>query len=108
MSRIAESAYGDTPAPYPLSPGSKTGGTSQEAARKFAAHAMTLRDQVLATIAAAPDGLTADEVADQLKSSVLAVRPRLSELVKMEKIERVPGARRKNVSGMSAAVWRKR
>ena len=106
MSRIAENAYGDTPAPYPKSPGFKTGGTSQEAARKFKAHAYALSAHVLVEIIAAPS--TADEVASKLGQNVLAVRPRLSELFAQGKIERVPNVRRKNASGMSAAVWRKK
>ena len=110
MSRSAEDAYGDTPAPYPQSPGHKTGGTSQEAAQKFRAHASDLRAAALLTFDNNPAGLTADEVADRLKSSVLAIRPRISELYKQGKIEKVPGpeGRRKNASGMSATVWRKK
>jgi len=105
MSRIAENAYGDTPAPYHGTPGFKEPTTSREAAIKFKTHAETLRAQALAEIAAAPS--TADEIAARLGSTVLAVRPRISELAKMGKIERVPNVRRKNASGMSAAVWRK-
>lgn len=108
MSRIAEAAYGDSPAPYPRSPGFKTGGTSQEAAVKFRTHAEGLRMAVLDVIEKAPNGLTADEVAAELKQTVLAVRPRVSELYNLGAIERVPALRRKNASGMSAAVWRKK
>lgn len=109
MSRIAESAYGDTPAPYPKSPGFKEPTTSRDAARKFAGHARTLRDDVLTVIiAAGPTGATADEVADKLRQSVLAVRPRVSELREQKQIERHATLRRKNGSGMSAAVWVRR
>lgn len=108
MSRIAEDAYGDTPAPYPKSPGYKEPTTSRDAARKFRSHATDLRAQVLTAIIEAPNGLTADEVAEQLQQSVLAIRPRVSELKEQGRIERIPGARRKNASGMSAAVWRKK
>lgn len=108
MSRMAEAFYGDSPAPYPKSPGFKEPTTSQDAAIKFKAHASDLRAAVLTTIINAPEGLTADEVAARLGSTVLAVRPRVSELREQGKIERVHDVRRKNESGMSAAVWRKK
>ncbi len=108
MSRVAEEHYGDSPAPYPKSPGFKEPTTSRDAARKFRAHAHALSGEVFAAIAGAPEGLTADQVAEQLNQNVLAVRPRVSELRAEEKIEPVPGVRRKNASGMSAIVWRKR
>lgn len=104
MSRIADNAYGDTPAPYPLSPGHRGQATSKEAARKFKAHADGLRAQVLDHLTRAPS--TVHETAAALRASVPSIQPRFSELVALEKIERVPGLRRKNASGMSAAVWR--
>lgn len=107
MSRIAEASYGDTPAPYSKSLGFKEPTTSKDAARKFKSHAHALSALVLAEIIAAPNGLTADETAAKLNQSVLATRPRISELFAQGKIERVPNLRRKNASGMSAAVWRK-
>lgn len=105
MSRIAESIYGDRPAPY-RTPGFKEPTTSKEAAIKFKTHAHALSIEVLDAITAAPDGMTADEVAAKLEQSVLAIRPRVSELFERNEIERVPAVRRKNASGMSAAVWR--
>lgn len=51
--------------------------------------------------------LTADEAARLLGESVLAIRPRFSELVKAGQIEDA-GARRKNLSGHTATVWRRR
>lgn len=108
MSRIADAFYGDTPAPYPKSPGFKERTTSRDAAVKFRTHAEGLRIEVLDVIEKAPNGITADEVAAALKQTVLAVRPRVSELFNLGAIERVPGLRRKNASGMSAAVWRKK
>lgn len=105
MSRIAEAF---NPAPYHGTPGFKEPTTSRDAAVKFKAHASALRVQVLAEIAGAAAGLTADEVAERLRQNVLAIRPRVSELRELQKIERVPGVRRKNASGMSAAVWRKK
>ena len=47
---------------------------------------------------------TADEVADRLNQSPLTIRPRVSELRTAGKI-RDTGARRRNASGKSAAVW---
>lgn len=101
MSRISEVL---NPSPYGETLGFKEPTTSKEAARKFQRHAKTLQGDVLATILAAPAGLTADEVAAKLNHSVLAVRPRVAELAEMRKVER-SGERRKNASGMSAAVW---
>jgi predicted ArsR family transcriptional regulator len=50
---------------------------------------------------------TADEAASELGESILAIRPRLSELVALGKIED-SGLRRKNASGMTATVWRRK
>ena len=47
---------------------------------------------------------TADEVATRLKESVLAIRPRFTELWKQQRIEDT-GDRRKNASGRNAIVW---
>jgi hypothetical protein len=89
---------------YPDRPGFKVPGPSEQAAAAVAGMAKTLRDQVLSTIANAPAGLTADEVADKLHRSVLSVRPRVSELHRQGEI-RQTGARGKNESGMSATIW---
>lgn len=90
---------------YPESPGFKTASpeTSQQAAESVKSRAKTLRDKVAACLRGAD--LTADECAELVGESVLAVRPRLSELRKLNKIEDA-GKRRKNASGHSAAVWR--
>lgn len=87
---------------YPHSPGSKRDGTSRDAAQAIAPRAKTLRDQCLALIRQHP--MTADECAAQLNESVLAIRPRITELLKLGHI-RESGLRRKNASGASAAVW---
>jgi DNA-binding transcriptional ArsR family regulator len=65
-----------------------------------------LRHLVLAVLAAAPSGFTADEIAERLGESVLAVRPRVSELFHAGLIEKT-GERRRNQSGLSAHVWTK-
>lgn len=89
---------------YPDSPGAKTGGTSTEAAHKITPHANTLRDRVERLFLTGAT-LTADECAEALGVTVLAARPRLSELAKMGLIVKT-SERRKNASGMSAQVWR--
>lgn len=48
---------------------------------------------------------TADEVAEALGESVLAVRPRISEMVR-ENLVVATGMRRPNKSGRTAWVWR--
>lgn len=102
MSRIAESAYGDTPAP-----GWKEPTTSRAAAMAMSGRAPHLRDEVLRVVSDAGDaGLTADEAAKLLGKTPFAIRPRLTELgPKYMKKLRPNGARRKNDSGHSAIVW---
>jgi len=90
-------------ASYPLAAGSKTGGTSAEAAKKI--HAARLQKAVLCVLQANPGGLTADEVAAELAESILSIRPRVSELKRQGLVEKTR-ERRRNISGMSASVWR--
>lgn len=89
---------------YPSAPGFKTPGTSQQAAMAITPHATALRDRVESLFLTGAT-LTADECAETLGVTVLAARPRLSELAKMGLIVKTP-ERRKNASGMSAQVWR--
>jgi predicted HTH transcriptional regulator len=88
---------------YPNSPGYKVEGPSKEAAQAENSRASTLRDKVAQLIQ--NDCYTADECAAELNESILAIRPRLSELVKMGRITD-SGQRRKNESGHNATVWR--
>lgn len=90
-------------ATYPTGPGAKRGaiGTSAEAAAAVGKDAATLRAACLAVLGA--EDMTADEVAARLGESVLSIRPRCSELVKLRKV-RDSGRRRENVSGRAAAV----
>jgi predicted ArsR family transcriptional regulator len=89
---------------YPEYPGAKVAGTSQDAAEAMAEHAPTLRERILFLIGFEGPATT-DEMAERLNVSVLAVRPRFSELRTMGKIEQT-GERRTNASGMTANVWR--
>jgi hypothetical protein len=90
---------------YPNRPGFKRHGTSQQAAAAMAPRAGTLRGQALAVIGAAgPHGLTADEVANRLGKSILSIRPRITELLVLELIER-NNERRKNASGHFADAY---
>lgn len=91
---------------YPSSPRFKCRSTSSDAARRITPHASTLRDRVYDFLKANhPAAFTADEVADRLGASILSVRPRVTELRRVDLIE--PTAeRRKNKSGMSARCWR--
>ena len=77
------------------------------AARSNVGRTERLRALVLEVLGAAPGGLTADEIAAKLAASVLAVRPRVSELFHAARIEKT-GERRRNQSGLAAHVWKKR
>jgi hypothetical protein len=91
---------------YPEVPGAKGTDTSRMAADAIAPAAPNLRERVLAVFRlAGAAGLAADEAAGRLGLNVLAIRPRVSELVKMGELVRVHGERRRNESGQSAAVW---
>lgn len=69
----------------------------------MAPRAQPLRAQVLAVLR---DGsLTADECAAVLHKSVLSIRPRVTELVRLGLIADT-GRTRKNQSGINATVWR--
>ncbi len=97
-------AFGDRP--YPVTPGYKEPTTAKAAATAINSRAGTLRARALDEIRASGDaGLTADEVATRLNETVLAIRPRLSELNVGKQIEPT-GDRRRNASGLSATVWR--
>jgi DNA-directed RNA polymerase specialized sigma24 family protein len=106
MSKIADAAYGDTP--YAGSPGWKEPRTSRDAAIVVRQRSRALRDLVLQAITTAgAQGLTADEVAARLGRTVLAVRPRVTELAKAAPPRIVTtGERRANESGLKAHVWR--
>jgi hypothetical protein len=89
---------------YPNKPGSKGGGASKDAAEKIASRAEVLRTNI-AVLMQKGYRLTADEIATRMNETVLAIRPRVSELVK-QKILIKTGDRRTNISGMTAHVLR--
>jgi hypothetical protein len=89
---------------YPDAPGFKAPGPSEDAANAIAPIAGTLRDQVREVIASSPSGITADNIARKLNRSILSIRPRVAELHRLGEV-RQSGARGKNESGMTAALW---
>jgi len=96
----------EPPKQYPVSPGFKKAGTSEDAAKAIEPRAGTLRALALQQLRCVmPNGLTPDEVAKKIGRTVLAVRPRMTELSHAGLIEPT-GERRKNSSGVFADVWR--
>jgi predicted transcriptional regulator len=89
---------------YPDMPGAKVDGPSAEAADAMAGSASTIRAAVLRTLIRTAHGMTADEIAAELRLSILTVRPRVSELNRMGVIHPT-GRRGKNASGLSATIW---
>lgn len=89
---------------YPESPGFKSPGPSQEAAEKVSKRVAYLQGKCLEALRV-HGPLTADEIADKAKESILSIRPRCSELKRAGRIQKTD-ARRLNVSGCSATVWR--
>jgi DNA-binding transcriptional ArsR family regulator len=100
--------FGDPAKGYPDTPGWKEPSTSRDAAEIMEATAETIRGEALRTLKQSrkcrPIGLTADQVATAIDRSILAVRPRITELKIMGLIDRT-GERRLNKSGILAAVW---
>lgn len=91
---------------YPEFPGFKVSGTSRDAAEEIAGQSGRLRGLVIKALKKRGP-MTADECAAFLGESVLAIRPRFSELVTMGLIADA-GARRQNASGRSATVWKRK
>jgi len=88
---------------YPAVPGCKAPGTSAQAALAMKDDAKTLRGKCLELLKMRGD-LTADEAAGMLDQSVLFVRPRFTEMLRLGWIFD-SGVRRKNASGIRATVW---
>ena len=73
---------------YPDAPGWKTDGASKEAALKIKAKAPTLRERVLEAYHA-HGRMTADQCAERLGLSILSIRPRVTELFRQGKLEKL-------------------
>ena len=80
---------------YPDGPGYQGQDTSRQAAEEIADAVPKLQARALGIVAAALDGVTADQVAAALEASVLSIRPRITELYRMGKITD-SGRRRRN------------
>lgn len=90
---------------YPLRPGHKAKtGPSAEAAASMRRDSAKLRSDCLRWIVQHGDS-TADECAEGLGESVLSIRPRFTEMLRLGEIMD-SGERRKNRSNRSATVWR--
>lgn len=87
---------------YPERPGSQNTDTSRDAARSIDSDASTLRGQCIAALAS--HNQTADEIAETVGESILAIRPRVTELKAKGKVFD-SGIRRPNLSGRNAIVW---
>ena len=92
---------GQVEAGYPAAAGWKEPTTSREAAATT--DASTLR-RVVRQCLAVSGAMTADECAERLSESVLAIRPRFSELRALGEITDT-GERHTNTSGKRAIVW---
>lgn len=93
----------ETQSTYPLAPGYKDGDTSRQAAAAITPTVARIRDLV-ADCYLFYGPMTADEVAGRLGLSILTVRPRVTELVKLGIIADT-GTRRRNASGHTAKVY---
>lgn len=91
------------PIRYPRAPGHRRVPTSVEAAAEIGPRAANLRARVLEVLRRGP--ATADETAESMGESALAVRPRFSEL-RVLGLVADSGGRRVNRSGRRAIVWR--
>jgi hypothetical protein len=90
---------------YPDAPGHRGVDTSIEAAEAIVPKRGRLQRLAEATIrAAGPDGLTADELAAQLRMERWSIQPRTTERCR-KGIIRDSGRRRRNVTGKAAIVW---
>ncbi|WP_157136890.1 hypothetical protein [Sphingomonas sp. PAMC 26617] len=90
---------------YDNGPGHYAVDTSAEAAAAIAPVAMQLRAVVHKVLCLHPDGLTVDETCAIAGYARYSLQPRFTELLRKSVI-RDTGARRRNVSGRRAIVWR--
>lgn len=92
---------------YPHRPGYKARSTSKAAAKAVDRKATPLRERVYDIIKkAGRRGTTADEAAEAIGASILSVRPRVSELAVMGRLQDTMERRVNKGSGRHAIVWR--
>lgn len=103
MSELFSNINGALVPRYPNVPGFKAQETSKQAATEMNEKASGLQLDCLMILNHGER--TADEIASRLNKSILAIRPRLSELLRKGKIED-SGERRPNASGKMAIVWK--
>lgn len=84
-------------------PASSAPGTSEDAAKAIKPRVADIHRRILAAIELC--AMTPDQCAEALSMTVLAVRPRFTELSAWKLIEKT-GERRKNSSGQKANVYR--
>lgn len=102
---MTDAAQGDLfTSRYPRRPGYRDHSTSREAAIKMRSRSETLREVVRELLRRNPSGLTVHEGAALADAMVPAIQPRFSELHALGEIKR-SDERRRNASGMTAAVW---
>lgn len=91
---------------YPRGAGFQRG---SEASREGARHINPKRPTLLATyydivLAAGPDGITGDEIAEMIEGEAYLVRPRLTDLKELGKIVS-KGERREGAHGVGVTIW---
>ena len=104
MGEMAAMMEGIIAMQYPRSPGYKEHSTSRMAAKAIRSRAHTISERILDLLANHPNGLTPDAAAALLGVSILACRPRFSELSAKGKIKQ-SGVHRVNDTGLRAHVW---
>jgi hypothetical protein len=109
---MAEKAQGSSPdlfdfaTRYPHAPGYRRNSeTSKAASKVITKRAQSLQERILELLRLGGT-LTPDECAALLGVSVLACRPRFSELARLGKIIPLAGQTRQNESGLRARVYR--
>lgn len=100
---MTDATLWDYASKYPNAPASRNCPTSRAAAEAMKVKDKPLRIKVLELLKAGNE-LTADEIADRLGETVLAIRPRVSQLKTLGLIFDT-GKTRPNISGIKASVW---
>lgn len=100
---MTDATLWDYASEYPNAPGFRRARTSRAAAEAMKVKDKPLRVKVLELLKAGNE-LTADEIADRLGETVLAIRPRVSQ-IKRQGLIFDTGKTRPNISGIRASVW---